>query len=155
MEFDFSMLIYIMTLLNTCALNMLKIEIKLRVVSQMATLAVTSRQKLVIQELNKRKTIKTLLYKVWLYCQRHVLQFHFLSNNLIFITGNTLQILWIQRSYYLNRPVLGDTRRCLPLSYIYVYMDLMYQSHGGFLGAESKEFYYSIRCCFYRLQLAD
>lgn len=37
-----------MTLLNTCALNMLKIEIKLQVASQMATLAVTSRQKLVI-----------------------------------------------------------------------------------------------------------
>lgn len=37
-----------MTLLNTYALNMLKIEIKLQVASQMATLAVTSRQKLVI-----------------------------------------------------------------------------------------------------------
>lgn len=53
-----------MTLLNTCALNMLKIEIKLQAASQMATLAVTFRQKLVIEEQNKRKTIKTRLYKV-------------------------------------------------------------------------------------------
>lgn len=37
-----------MTLLNTCALNMLKIEIKLQAASQMVTLAVTFRQKLVI-----------------------------------------------------------------------------------------------------------
>lgn len=59
-----SNLIYIMTLLNTYALNMLKIEIKLQVASQMATLTVASRQKPVIQEQNRRKTIKTLPHKV-------------------------------------------------------------------------------------------
>lgn len=108
----------------------------------MATLAVTFRQKWVIEEQNKRKTIKTWLYKVWLHCQRHVLQLYFLSDNLIFIAGNTLKHLWIQSScskagVSQNIPV----GVCLVLTY-------GSESWGIFM---SKEFYYRMKECFYRL----
>lgn len=59
-----------MTLLDTYALNMPEIEIKLQVAPRMAALTVTPRQKLVIPEQNNRTTTKALLYKVRLHCQK-------------------------------------------------------------------------------------